>query len=89
MNHQFEIVEVYAGWVLIKQSKIWEFIFWLFSVRYSSVGVLGKLRHPRPIEKILKIFQKSVGYWKINFDDSAQWSPKIGVVILLEITLWA
>lgn len=79
MNHQFEIVEIYAGWVLIKQSKIWEFIFWLFSVRYSSVGVLGKLRHPRPIEEILQnitknqwIITNSAGYWKINFDDSAQ-----------------
>jgi len=54
MNHQFEIGEIYAGWVLSKQGKIWEFFFWLFSVRYSYLDVLGKLRHPRQLEKILQ-----------------------------------
>jgi len=47
MNHQFEIVEIHADWVLIKQGKIWESFFWLFSVRYSYLDALGKLRHPR------------------------------------------
>jgi len=54
MNHQFEIVEIYADWVLIKQGKIWESFFWLFSVRYSYLDALGKLRHPRQLEKILQ-----------------------------------
>jgi len=49
MNHQFEIVEIYADWVLIKQGKIWESFFWLFSVRYSYLDALGKLRHPRQL----------------------------------------
>ena len=96
MNHQFEIVEIYADWVLIKQGKIWESFFWLFSVRHSYLDALGKLRHPRQLEKILQnykktknYYKKSKGYWKINFDDSAQWSPRIDVVILLEVTLWA
>ena len=54
MNHQFEIVEIYADWVLIKQGKIWESFFWLFSVRYSYLDALEKLLHPRQLEKILQ-----------------------------------
>ena len=61
MNHQFEIVEIYADWVLIKQGKIWESFFWLFSVRYSYLDALEKLRHPRQLEKILQnIIKKKI-----------------------------
>ena len=61
MNHQFEIVEIHADWVLIKQGKIWESFFWLFSVRYSYLDALEKLRHPRQLEKILQnIIKKQI-----------------------------
>jgi len=54
MNHQFEIVEIYADWVLIKQGKIWEFFFWLFSVHCFYLDVLGKRHHLKQLEKSLQ-----------------------------------
>ena len=59
MNHQLEIVRIYADWASIKQGKILGFFFWLFSVHCSYLDALGKLRHPKQLEKKLKNTTKS------------------------------
>ena len=86
MNHQFEIVEIYADWALIKQGKIWEFFFWLFSVHCFYLDVLGKRHHLKQLEKSLqniiknqKVITKKLRVterliWKIATSEGQDWN---------------
>ena len=86
MNHQFEIAGIDADWALIKQGKIWEFFFWLFSVHCFYLDVLGKRHHLKQLEKSLqniiknqKVITKNLRVterliWKIATSEGQDWN---------------